>query len=348
VGVLCWTYVKYSEKGGDGPDGAGACNKLTLVSGNVVVGTEYMFDDEYATSDISVKAFSDTSAVVCYSAQGEGTCVVLSLSGAGSADDFTQGSWVVFHAKTTEFFESLETIRFTAAQGAVCYADGKNQNQLECKVLQVSGTSLTVGTDIEVVNEYPTSWMTATAITDSAALVCYATKEGGNVNGQELDVFKGLGTCNVLGLSADNTTVNAGPPNEVNSNPTQQLALASLDAASSAVLCYSDFGAGSGYCMALSMAPTTTTTTVTTSTSTTSTITVTSVTETSTTSPHTTTETSTSTETSTTSFHTTTATETTVTTMAPAFVDSGSLPPAFLSAGAALAAALVAAANLAA
>merc|ERR1711957_999892 len=111
------------------------------------------------------------------------------------------------------------------------------------------------------------------------------------------------GTCNIVGLMEDDSGVGAGPPNEVNSGTTQFLAVASFDD-SSAVLCYSDGGAGGGSCKALRLAETTTSSTETSTTTETTTTTAT-------TTPHTTTETITVSETSTTSFHTTTETFTT-------------------------------------
>jgi hypothetical protein len=317
------------------------CNKLTLEGGALVVGADYFFDDQTSTSDISVKAFSEASAVICWSAQGTGECSLLSLSDANGTD-FTQGVNQVFYTKTSEFFESVVVVSFTSTQGAVCYADRTEDNFVACKVLLVDGADLTVGSEAEEVNANPTSWVTAAAITDSAALVCYATEEGGNVNGKQ---FRGVGTCNVLGLTGDNATVGVGPPNEVNANPTEHMSLVGL-ADFSAVLCYSDVGAGPGHCMALSMAPTTTTVTTTSATSTTTVTTTETSTTTETTTPHTTTETSTSTETSTTSLHTTTATETTATATEAAegpVEDSGSVPSGLPGLGAAVAVALGAA-----
>merc|ERR1712060_54489 len=99
-----------------------------------------------------------------------------------------------------------------------------------------------------------TSWLAATTLTESegetAALVCYATEEGGNVNALE---FKGMGTCNIVGVTGENGTLGAGPANVVNELPTEYTALATLDS-NSAMLCYSGFGAGQGQCRALSMA----------------------------------------------------------------------------------------------
>ena len=133
------------------------------------------------------------------------------------------------------------------------------------------------------------------------------------------------------------SAISAGPPNEVNSGTTQHMAVASSDERS-AVLCYSDGGAGSGNCKALSMAETTTSSTDTsTNTETTTTPHTTTesstISETSTTSLHTTSETST-----TSSAHTTTVTRTTVESQDPE--DSGSLAPDLLGAFVALLAAI--------
>merc|ERR1712060_868454 len=127
-----------------------------------------------------------------------------------------------------------------------------------------------------------------------------------------------------------------------NSGTTQHMAVASSDERS-AVLCYSDGGAGSGNCKALSMAETTT--------SSTDTSTNTETTDsTPPTTPHTTTESSTVSETSTTSLHTTSETSTTssahTTTVTRTTVesqdpeDSGSLAPDLLGAFVALLAAI--------
>merc|ERR1712032_682471 len=104
--------------------------------------------------------------------------------------------------------------------------------------------------------------------------------------------------------------------------------------------CYSDGGAGSGNCKALSMAETTTSSTWastnTETTDSTSTTTPHTTTETSTTSLHTTSETST-----TSSAHTTTVTRTTVESQVPPVPeDSGSLAPDLLGAFVALLAAI--------
>merc|ERR1712151_1023284 len=160
------------------------------------------------------------------------------------------------------------------------------KNRVDCKALLIDGSDLSYGEAGEV-TAFPSLYLTADAITEDAALVCYAADPDGSVLSENFD---GKGTCNIGGLMDDDSGVGAGPPNEVNSGTTQYLAVASFDD-SSAVLCYSDGGAGSGNCKALGMAETSTSTATTT--------------------PHTTTETSTVSETSTTSFHTTTETFTT-------------------------------------
>jgi hypothetical protein len=168
-----------------------------------------------------------------------------------------------------------------------------------CKALRIAGTDRGDG-EAGGVTAFPSLYLTADAITEDAALVCYATDPEGSVLSEDFD---GKGTCNIVGLMEDDSGVGAGPPNEVNSGTTQFLAVASFDD-SSAVLCYSDGGAGSGNCKALRLAETTTSSTETSTSTETTTTTVT-------TTPHTTTETITVSETSTTSFHTTTETFTT-------------------------------------
>jgi len=320
-------------------------------------GPNFFFALSTSASDICVEAFSDASAVVCYSAQGVGTCAIVSVSGNGTLG---KGADVPFHPTSVPFFESMVVVSFSENLGTVCYADGTDSNFVACRMVAVDGTLLSVGEE-EIVNAEPSTYVTTTYLSESAVLVCYATEVGGNVNGEE---FLGLGTCNVLGLTQDNSTVSSGPPMVVNDNPTEHMALASLDN-EAAVLCYSDLGAGDGHCRALSLATTTTTTTRTTSTSSTTTSSTTTTTDTSTsesssTTKHTTTETSTSSETSSTTVHTTTETSTSTETSSTTVTgtetsthtetagpgsspesskSSRRLPSALLSAGALLAAA---------
>jgi hypothetical protein len=216
------------------------------------------------------------------------------------------------------------------------------KNQVDCKSLLIDGTALTYGEASEV-TAFPSTFLAADALTEDAALVCYSADPGGSVT--DAKNFDGRGTCNIVGVMVNGSAISAGPPNEVNSGTTQHMAVASSDERS-AVLCYSDGGAGSGNCKALSMAETTT--------SSTDTSTNTETTDsTSTTTPHTTTETSTISETSTTSLHTTsetsttssahttTVTRTTVESQVPPVPeDSGSLAPDLLGAFVALLAAI--------
>jgi hypothetical protein len=327
IGIVCWSYPLNPVK-----DRAGVCNKLTLGEGGAITFGDYTyFDQAYSTSDVTVQAFSQTSAVVCWSAQGDGDCRTLSLSNSSSGSgDLDVGTAQRFFEGESEAFKGLALVKFNASRGLVCWADQVAKNRVDCKSLLIDGSDLSYGEAGEV-TAFPSLYLTADAITEDAALVCYAADPDGSVLSENFD---GKGTCNIVGLMDDDSGVGAGPPNEVNSGTTQFLAVASFDD-SSAVLCYSDGGAGSGNCKALGMAETTTSSTETSTTTETTTTTAT-------TTPHTTTETSTVSETSTTSFHTTTetsttssphtttdtTTDTTVTTAEPE--DSGSQAPGLL------------------
>jgi hypothetical protein len=286
VGAVCWSYR------GDGSphtDGAGVCNKMTLNDeGLITKGADYFFDELHTSQDFSIQPFATDSALLCWSAEGAGTCTVLTLSSGG--DDFTQRGSGVFYQSAAAYYEGLAVASLTSTEGVVCYADGVDNNTLQCKLLTVEGSNLIAASEAVVVNTDPTSWVTATTLTDpegeAGILVCYATEEGGNVNGLE---FKGMGTCNIVGtIGGEDGALGAAPASVVNEPATEYTALATLDL-NYAILCYSGFGAGQGQCRALGMAPTTTTSSVSTTTS--ATQTATTITET-TTSPHTTTMTS--------------------------------------------------------
>jgi len=338
VGIVCWTEPLNELK-----DRAGVCNKLTLgQAGAVTVGNKTYFDTDFSTSDVTVEAFSETSAVVCWSAQGDGDCRTLTLAGPGSQDDFAVGPRERFFSGESEAFRGLALVRLTAARGLVCWADGVGENRVECRSVAVDGSVLGYG-DAGEVTAFPSLYLTADALTEDAALVCYSASSEGIATDSE--DFEGRGTCNVVGVVPNGSEVGAGPPNEVNSGITQHMFVASFDD-ESAVLCYSDGGAGSGNCKALRMAETTTSSTSSTETTETSTTTAT-------TTPHTTTETTSVSGTSTTSLHTTSATSTSssahtttvTTTTATATTsdpveDSGSPAPGLLGACVALLAAL--------
>jgi hypothetical protein len=289
VGIVCWSEPLNPLK-----DRAGVCNKLTLQEGAITAGDKLYFDTDFSTSDVTVRAFSGTVAVVCWSAEGNGECRTLSLSDSGS-EGFDAGDREEFFGGASEAFSGLVLVKFTSARGLVCWADKVAQNRVDCKSLLIDGSALSYGETGEV-TAFPSRFLTADALTEDAALVCYSAQLEGSVTDSES--FLGKGTCNIVGVQEIGFAVEAGPPNEVNSDTTEHMAVSSFNDRS-AVLCYSTGGAGGGNCKALGMAETTTSTTDT-STSTTATTT-----------PHTTTETVTVSETSTTSLHTTTVTSTT-------------------------------------
>jgi cell division septation protein DedD len=189
----------------------------------------------------------------------------------------------------------------------VCYADATNDgNFAACNALEV-GAALSVG-ESEVVNARNSSSVSVAPLTSTGGIVCFvdlSSEEDANQNDAA-----GPATCKVL--SVDGVALSANPANVVNANPTEYLNVVGLSA-DAAMMCYSNQGAGEGFCRALSIAETTTTSTLTATETSSTTATLTSSTETSsTTSPHSTTATGT-TETETSTPHTTTETSATTT-----------------------------------
>merc|ERR1719326_2320550 len=253
-------------------------------------GAEISFTDGAAATHIDVQGFSASAAVACYSKEGDGSCTLLDASGGLSAV-----STVGFHQTSTTFFDSISVAKVGEGSGVVCYADAADDgNFAACNALEV-GAALAVG-DAEVMNARNSSSVSVAPLTSKGGIVCFVdlnSEEDANKN----DVA-GPATCKVL--SVDGVALSANPANVVNANPTEYLNLVGLSA-DAAMMCYSNQGAGEGFCRALSIAETTTTSTTETETTTPGTITETSATTT----PHTTTETLTST----TETSTTTATE---------------------------------------
>lgn len=293
-GLVCYSYVEFTN--GKNPL---VCALLSL-SGSLLSqeGSDFFIDRTKSHSDISVRSFSASKAVVCYSEEGDGKCTLLSIeSNAISHVINTE----VFLETDKEYFNSMSLVSLTSTSGVLCYADGASTNvtnRAGCSALDISSGNLSVG-DREVVNNGSSSYVSAAALADGFGIVCYSDEGDG-----------GAGVCRAL--AAEGSVVSTGPASVVNVGATEHLSLAGLSA-DAVALCYSDDGAGNGACTALSLATTTTTATSSTSTSGTSSTTETA-TGTSSTSASGTSSTSSSTETSatdttgTTTPHTTTET----------------------------------------
>jgi len=309
----------------------GRCAVLSLDGTALSKSAELAFTGGAAATDISVQGFSGSSAVACYSKEGDGTCTLLHADAGGLAAVST----VTFHETATNFFDSISVAKVAEGSGVVCYADAADDgNFVACNALDV-GAALAVG-EAEVVNSRNSSSVSVAPLTSTGGIVCFvdlASEEDSN----QADAA-GPATCKVLSVAG--VALEANRANVVNANPTEYLNLVGLSA-DAAMMCYSDQGAGYGLCRALSILETTTTSTQTDTltSSTTATATLTSSTETSfttsstaTTTPHTTTETLTST------------TETSVTTATEAPESSGCARAAVSATCGLLAAAVAAAA----
>jgi hypothetical protein len=278
-------------------EGEGKCAVLSLDGTALSKGAELSFTGGAAATHIDVEGFSASAAVACYSKEGDGSCTLLDASGGLSAV-----STVGFHQTSTNFFDSISVAKVAEGSGVVCYADATNDgNFAACNALEV-GAALAVG-DAEVVNARNSSSVSVAPLTSTGGIVCFVdlnSEEDANQNDAA-----GPATCKVL--SVDGVALSANPANVVNANPTEYLNVVGLSA-DAAMMCYSNQGAGEGFCRALSIAETTTTSTLTATETSSTTATLTSSTETSsTTSPHSTTATETSTP------HTSTETGTTQT-----------------------------------
>jgi len=265
----------------------GRCAVLSLDGTALSKSAELAFTGGAAATDISVQGFSGSSAVACYSKEGDGTCTLLHADAGGLAAVST----VTFHETATNFFDSISVAKVAEGSGVVCYADAADDgNFVACNALDV-GAALAVG-EAEVVNSRNSSSVSVAPLTSTGGIVCFVdlASEGDS----NPDDAAGPATCKVL--SVDGVALEANPANVVNADPTEYLNLVGLSA-DAAMMCYSNQGAGYGFCRALSIAETTTTSTQTETETSSTTATLTSSTKTSdtTTTPHTTTGTLTST-----------------------------------------------------
>jgi hypothetical protein len=296
-------------------EGEGKCAVLSLDGTTLSKGADISFTGGAAATHISVQGFSASSAVACYSNEGDGSCTLLDASSG-----LTAASTVAFHQTATNFFDSISVAKVAEGSGVVCYADATNDgNFAACNALEV-GAALAVG-DAEVVNSRNSSSVSVAPLTSTGGIVCFVDLNSEEDPNQE--DAAGPATCKVL--SVDGVALKANPANVVNANPTEYLNLVGLSA-DAAMMCYSNQGAGEGFCTALSIAETTTTSTQTDTQTSSTTATLTSSSETSSTTsphtttaattsstPHTTTETGTTQSSATTTPHTTTETLTSTT-----------------------------------
>ena len=171
----------------------------------------------------SVSALSATKAIVAYNAKSNsdyGTTRILDVSG----NSVTVGSAVVFNSD-----ESMYPVvsMLTATKAIVAYKDGGNSSQGTSCILDVSNSSITVGSKV-VFGGTSIGWSAITALSSTKAVVAY--RNGGN---------SGYGTSCVLDVS--NSSITANTNLVFKSADSRDISLTSLTA-TRAIVTYQDLG----------------------------------------------------------------------------------------------------------
>jgi hypothetical protein len=254
LGLVCYTC-----NGCTSQDRRGLCAVLELSGTTLaVVGDRFALSGSQVATHISVQGFTASSAVVCYSKQGDGTCALLSVSTSSISSQSEQ----VFHSGSVNFFNTIRQAKVSETSGVLCYADALNDQNREnfaaCGSFEIAGSTLSLG-NTEVVNNGTSTFVSVAPLTSQGggdgAIVCYADL-GMPING----IPAGPGTCKVLDTWGDSVVV--GAANLVRDSPTERVSLSALSA-DVAVMCYTDEGAGPMSCRTVSVVPITTTTTLT-------------------------------------------------------------------------------------
>jgi hypothetical protein len=133
----------------------------------ITFGSEYVFNSA-STHSISASALSSTKIVVAYTDSGNsfyGTAIIGDVSG----NTITFGSEHVFNSASTGW---ISVSAHSATKFMVAYMDGDNSNYGTAIIGDVSGNSITFGSE-HVFNSASTGWISASALSSSRFVVAY-------------------------------------------------------------------------------------------------------------------------------------------------------------------------------
>ena len=186
-------------------------------------GNEYVFNNGY-TNYTSCSALSDSKFVVCYSDVGNnnyGTAVIGEVSG----NTITFGSEYVFNNASTV---DTSCSALLGDKFVVCYTDGGNNNDGTAVIGEVSGNTITFGSEYVFDSTGFIYSISCSALSDSKFVVCY--KDKGNSD---------YGTA-VIGEVSGNT-ITFGSQYVFNNASTVDISCSAL-LDNKFVVCYRDYG----------------------------------------------------------------------------------------------------------
>jgi hypothetical protein len=126
---------------------------VLLISGTTISkGSDVVFETNYL-QDSSLARLSSTQAIVCYRDHGGtnyGTSCIISVSGSTTV---TVGTPAVFESASTY---DVSVATFSSTKAIVCYQDAGNGSYLTARILSISGSSVSAGTEIVFANSAST------------------------------------------------------------------------------------------------------------------------------------------------------------------------------------------------
>jgi len=174
----------------------------------------------------SVTRLTDTKAIVTYRDNGNsgyGTACILTVSGSS----ITAGTPIVFESASTYY---ISVIRLTDTKALVAYQDRGNSSYGTANVINVSGTSITVGTPV-VFNSASSEYVSSTMLNSTKVLVVY--RNGGNA---------GKGTSRILTVQAGSGTNISVSAAVLFENASVYYTAVTAVSATKAIVAYYDYG----------------------------------------------------------------------------------------------------------
>ena len=148
------------------------CTLLSVDGGGGLTVGALVTLDTNAASCPSVAGLDSTRAVVCYrdgrySSSGFGKCRLVTLSGStlsanGAIASVNSGSYTNYPSVSA----------FDSTYAIVCYEDDTYSDQPSCSVLERSGTSLSVGTEV-IAASVSSALVSVSTLDSTSAVVCY-------------------------------------------------------------------------------------------------------------------------------------------------------------------------------
>jgi hypothetical protein len=190
----------------------GSAMVIDISGTTITTNTAFQFNSTTDALNVAIATISSTQAIVVYQdgSGGNGTAQVLDISGS----TVTGNTEYVFNSAASSLFSIAHIASGTFV---VTYSDGGNSSYSTAQVLSVSGTVVSYGTKVQVINVVPLAGYLAVAKADSShAFIVYRT----------VTTNRGTGVVGTI----SGTTITLGTPVTLQASTNTSLAACNLDA----------------------------------------------------------------------------------------------------------------------